>query len=153
MPDRLAPPLLLDVTPTVGLKGGRRIENVKRGTKLSTSSSWRPWEARKEQMWYTCSTQSLRVHHVQILSFQSSCWPSCCISYAIWKVLRFSACKKEHNASNIPLKLGHVNLKSTYSPPQRYELFLKQPTFSCYFFIIYIHFFFFMDTTGVTKNM
>jgi hypothetical protein len=33
MPDRLAPPLLLDVTPTVGLKGGRRIENVKRGTK------------------------------------------------------------------------------------------------------------------------
>lgn len=33
MPDKLAPPLLLDVTPTVGLKGGRRIENVKRGTK------------------------------------------------------------------------------------------------------------------------
>ena len=76
------------------------------------------------------------------LSFQSSCWPSCCISYAIWKVLRFSACKKEHNASNIPLKLGHANLWSTYSPLQRYELFMKLPTFSCYFFIIYIHFFF-----------
>lgn len=142
MPDILAPPLLLDVTPTVGLKGGKTYRKCEAWNKMSTSSSWRPWEARKEQMRYTCSTQSLRVHHVQILSFQSSCWPSCCISYAIWKVLRFSACKKEHNASNIPLKLGHANLGSTYSPLQRYEFFMKLPTFSCYFFIIYIHFFF-----------
>ena len=33
------------------------------------------------------------------------------------------------------------------------ERIMKLPTFSCYFFIIYIHFFFFMDTTRVTKNI
>ena len=152
MPGRLAPPLLLDVTPTVGLKGGRRIENVKRGTKCPHLQAEGPEKPEKNR----CDTlvpRSYCAHIMSYPSFQSSCWASCCISYAIWKVLRFSACKKEHNASNIPLKLGHANLWSTYSPLQRYELFMKLPTFSCYFFIIYIHFFFFMDTTRVTKNI
>ena len=40
------------------------------------------------------------------------------------------------------ITLRHAHHGYPYSPLQRYELFMKLPTFSCYFFIIYIHFFF-----------